>query len=135
MDLTPILSLIQDSDITCKKLTCRSFNVVDAGGTIRIEAFIHPNGLATMRLLDMNGKIRINTVTLADGKANMILYDKDGKERINAYTLANGQAGVQWNDKDEIMRINAETTADGTVYLPTSKIGYHSGVPDEDIPF
>ena len=77
-------------------ITCKTWNVVDEYGKVRIIAFTKP-----------------------DGQACVAWLDKDGKSRINAFTNPDGNAAVQWLDNDEKQRIAAGTLANGTVLLPT----------------
>ena len=73
----------------------------------------------TWDVVDADGKMRISAGTFADGDASVQWFDKDGKMRITAATLADGDAWVAWLDKGGKVRIVAATVADGTALLPT----------------
>ena len=107
------------ADAIFNTITCKTWNVVDEYGKVRIIAFTKPDGLACVGWFDKDGKVRINAFTNPDGKACVGWLDKDGKSRINAFTNPDGNAAVQWLDKDEKQRIAAGTLANGTVLLPT----------------
>ena len=132
-------------DATFDTITCKSWNIVDKDGKVRIGAEVRPNGDASMLWLDKDGKPRILASTLAGGSAAMSFldkdaeirivastsatgvasvhcFDKDGRARIIAGTTPDGGADMAWYDKDGKAHIGAATKTDGTVTLPTTHL-------------
>ena len=109
-------------DATFNTVNCKTWNVIDANGNLRISATTTPDGSTSMTWLDKDGKPRIGATIAADGNAGMTLFDKDMNLRMSAGTFANGNAGMTWFDKDGNSRITASTAADSTVTLPTTDL-------------
>ena len=132
-------------DATFNTVNCKTWNVIDANGNLRISATTTPDGSTSMTWLDKDGMPRIGASTSADGNGGISLFGNDGKPRIGATiaadgnagmtwfdkdmnlrmsagTFANGNAGITWFDKDGNSRITASTAADSTVTLPTTDL-------------
>ena len=109
-------------DATFNTVNCKTWNVIDANGNLRISATTTPDGSTSMTWLGKDGKPRIGATIAADGNAGMTLFDKDMNLRMSAGTFANGNAGMTWFDKDGNSRITASTAADSTVTLPTTDL-------------
>ena len=132
-------------DATFNTVNCKTWNVIDANGNLRISATTTPDGSTSMTWLGKDGKPRIGATiaaddsaslafadkdgmprigasTSADGNAGMTWFDKDMNLRMSAGTFANGNAGMTWFDKDGNSRITASTAADSTVTLPTTDL-------------
>jgi hypothetical protein len=104
--------------ITCDKILCNSWTIVDKDGVGRITAGALLDGNADMRWLDKDGRVRIHARTDSDLLSGILWYDKDGKRRITAGTLPDGRAGVEWRDKnEEKLRISASTNSEGDAYV------------------
>ena len=132
-------------DATFNTVNCKTWNVIDANGNLRISATTTPDGSTSMTWLGKDGKPRIGATIAADDSASLAFADKDGMPRIGASTSADGNGGISlfgndgkprigvtiaadgnggmtWFDKDGNSRITASTAADSTVTLPTTDL-------------
>ena len=83
---------------TFDTITCKTWDVVDADGKMRISAGTFADGEASVKCLDKDGKKRIVAATFADRNALIAVSDQDGKPRIAAATFPDGTVGLPTKD-------------------------------------
>ena len=98
-------------------IQAKAFELVNAGGEIRMSLSTDPDGSAGLWLSGANGEIRTVLGTHPDGSTELALFDADENVRAMLMILDDGSPGQWFYDAENEVRAVLGTHPDGTPML------------------